>query len=169
AIYDSINDDGYIGWQEVGGTSAGSEQWAALIAIADQGRVLTGASSLDGSTATMKTLYGLYSAPGTSGYSTYTGNFNDIVTGGGRGWGPYYSSGVTAGYDLVTGLGTPKAVPIVSALDDLSAALANELLHAQHVARRLARIAHGRKVANPGVVRHRKTLTPSVLSLQHGG
>jgi subtilase family serine protease len=35
-------------WQGVGGTSAGAPQWAALIAIADQGRALEGLGTLDG-------------------------------------------------------------------------------------------------------------------------
>ena len=60
AIYDSVPDDGYSGWQEVGGTSAGSPQWAALIAIADQGRVLDGKTTLDGPSQTLPDLYALY-------------------------------------------------------------------------------------------------------------
>ena len=40
AVYDSVADQGYVGWQEVGGTSAGAPQWAAIIAIANQARVL---------------------------------------------------------------------------------------------------------------------------------
>ena len=35
-VYDSF--DGGGGWIDVGGTSAGAPQWAALVAIADQGR-----------------------------------------------------------------------------------------------------------------------------------
>ncbi len=39
AVYDTY---GGNGWAEYGGTSAGAPQWAALIAIADQGRALAG-------------------------------------------------------------------------------------------------------------------------------
>jgi subtilase family serine protease len=41
------------GWEQVGGTSAGAPQWAALVAIADQGRALAGLGSLDGATQTL--------------------------------------------------------------------------------------------------------------------
>ncbi len=38
AIYDSIGVSGYSGWFQVGGTSAASPQWAALVAIANSQR-----------------------------------------------------------------------------------------------------------------------------------
>jgi len=122
ATYDSVPYEGVSGWQVVGGTSAGAPQWAALVAIADQGRVLNGEGTLDGASQTMSTLYALYSAPGTSGYSTYASYFNDVTTGGGGShrfrWGGSGSSGNSAapGYDLITGLGSPKAASLVDAL-----------------------------------------------------
>jgi hypothetical protein len=111
----------------VGGTSAGSPQWAALIAIADQGRTLAGSGTLDGASQTLPMLYSLYSAPGSSGYSTYTSNFHDVIDstgGGGLGgrwhwrWGGFggNSSQATSGYDAITGLGSPNAAAIVDAL-----------------------------------------------------
>ena len=49
AIYDSYNNtDGSGPWVEIGGTSLAAPAWAGLIAIANQGRVLAGASTLDG-------------------------------------------------------------------------------------------------------------------------
>src|SRR5262249_33838480 len=56
AVYDSFNGTtlstpfGSISanWTIVGGTSAGAPQWAALIAIANQGRALRGLDSLEG-------------------------------------------------------------------------------------------------------------------------
>ncbi len=49
AVYDSYNDTDNSGpWVEVGGTSLAAPSWAGLIAIANQGRVLAGASTLDG-------------------------------------------------------------------------------------------------------------------------
>ena len=36
---------GTSGWQQIAGTSGGTPQWAALIAIADQGRALSGQST----------------------------------------------------------------------------------------------------------------------------
>ena len=45
-------------WEAVGGTSLGTPAWAAIIAIADQGRA-AGPGSLDGSTQTLPALYPL--------------------------------------------------------------------------------------------------------------
>jgi uncharacterized repeat protein (TIGR01451 family) len=97
-IYDSYNQPG---WQEIGGTSAAAPQWAALIAIADQGRALAGESSLNGLTQTLPLLYSL---PAT--------DFHDITTGGSTG-NPTLNCG--PGYDLVTGRGSPLANQIVTA------------------------------------------------------
>jgi hypothetical protein len=83
------------GWEQIGGTSAGAPQWVALVAIADQGRMLRGLGSLDGASQTLPALYSLSSA-----------DFHD-VTGGRNG----YSAGT--GYDLVTGRGSPRANLVV--------------------------------------------------------
>jgi subtilase family serine protease len=118
AVYDSVNDEGYVGWQEVGGTSAGAPQWAAIVAIADQGRKLAGLSTLDGPSQTLAALYDTYTATSTS----YNDTFNDIVDTGGGGyhfrWGGYGDSNnpATVGYDTATGLGTPKVGGVISAL-----------------------------------------------------
>ena len=122
AVYDSVPYQGSSGWQVVGGTSAGSPQWAALIAIANQGRVLSGQGTLDGVSQTLPALYALYAAPGSESYSAYTSDFNDVIdhTSGGRyhwRWGGYgQSNPATSGYDTATGLGTPKVGQVVSAL-----------------------------------------------------
>src|SRR5258708_18231420 len=58
------------GWTVVGGTSAGAPQWAAVVAIADQGRALNGQSTLDGRTQLLPALYSLS-----------TSDFHDITTG----------------------------------------------------------------------------------------
>jgi subtilisin-like proprotein convertase family protein len=92
AVYASF---GAGGWISVGGTSAASPQWAALMSIADQGRVLTGKSTLDGYTQTLPELYQLPST-----------DFHDITSGNNG-----YSAG--PGFDLVTGLGTPVANKLV--------------------------------------------------------
>ncbi len=100
AVYDTSS---YSGWIQVYGTSAGAPQWAALIAIADQGRALGGQSSLDGSTQTLPTLYGLPA-----------GDYHDITSGSNGGY------TAAAGYDLVTGMGTPRANLIAPALSNQS-------------------------------------------------
>ena len=95
--YDSYNANGGSGWFEVGGTSLSSPMFAGLVAIADQMRASTGRGSLSGT----QTLAALYTAS--------SSDFNDITTG---------NNGFPAltGYDLATGLGTPKANLLVPAL-----------------------------------------------------
>ena len=101
AVYDSTSYDGVKGWQEIGGTSAGSPQWAALIAIADQERVADGMSTLDGISETLPALYSVYSAPNTTAYAIYAKDFHDVGS---------------PGFDTATGLGSPNAPLIVQAL-----------------------------------------------------
>jgi hypothetical protein len=107
AFYNSVDDgSGYVGWQVVGGTSAGTPQWAALVAIANQGRAAVGKASLDGATGTLPTLYNLYNDP-----TAYAKAFNDVT------WGrSSFFTSARVGYDAVTGLGTPKAPGVVDAL-----------------------------------------------------
>ncbi len=89
-------------------------QWAGLIAIANQGRALSGLGTLDGVSQTLPIIYSLYSAPGTSGYSSYTSDFNDIID-------PRnFFEAATPGYDQLTGVGSPKAFNVVDALADIS-------------------------------------------------
>lgn len=92
AVYDTVATGGATGWFQIGGTSAGAPQWAALFAIANQGRALTGQASLPGG------LSSVYNLPGA--------DFHDVTSG---------SNGYTAGagYDLVTGRGTPIANAVV--------------------------------------------------------
>jgi subtilase family serine protease len=92
-IFDSV---GGVGWVEVGGTSVGAPSWAGLIAIADQGLALAGKGSLSNA---QKDLYQLPSS-----------DFNDITSGST----PFHSAG--PGYNLVTGLGSPKANLLIPAL-----------------------------------------------------
>jgi len=107
AFYNSVDDgSGDAGWGVVGGTSAGTPQWAALIAIANQGRAAVGKGSLDGATGTLPTLYALYNNP-----TAYAAAFNDVTVGRSS-----FFLSAHAGYDGVTGLGTPKAAGVVGAL-----------------------------------------------------
>ena len=92
------------GWLLVGGTSVATPIWAGLIGIADQGRALFGGKALDGPN---QTLPGLYSA------IDYTNNYHDITVGNNG-----YPAG--PGYDLVTGIGSPRAngiIPYLSTYD----------------------------------------------------
>jgi hypothetical protein len=99
AVHDSYTFP-YAPWLEVGGTSAGAPQWAALIAIADQGRAVSGLGTLDGASQTLPLLYGMGESP-----------FHDVTFGWNLGG---YAAG--PGYDLVTGLGSPIAGQVVAKL-----------------------------------------------------
>ncbi|MFM7107704.1 MAG: fibronectin type III domain-containing protein [Planctomycetaceae bacterium] len=101
-VYDSYNNTGTAKWSQFGGTSAAAPQWAALAAIVDQGRALAGLGSLDGRTQLLPALYGLAA-----------GDFHDVTTGSSTG-SPSYSA--AAGYDLVTGRGTPVANLVIADL-----------------------------------------------------
>ncbi len=102
-IYDSYDNGSSTPWSSTAsGTSIGAPQWAALIAIADQGRIHAGLTPLNGPTQTLPKIYAL---PAT--------DFHDITTGTSTGT-PSYSAG--PGYDLVTGRGSPRANLIVTGL-----------------------------------------------------
>ena len=83
-----------------GGTSLAAPMWAGLIALGDQARGSAGSLS---STGVLDSLYGAYNS------SNYSADFHDITVG---------NNGFAAGpgYDLVTGIGTPKAQNIVNLL-----------------------------------------------------
>jgi subtilase family serine protease len=101
AVYDSVPLGGTSGWYSVGGTSAGSPQWAALIAIANSMRVANRKPRLSGANSVLYSL---------SRQSAAT-NFHAVTNG---------ACGVlctaTAGYDYVTGIGTPAAASLISVL-----------------------------------------------------
>ncbi|MCX5683065.1 MAG: hydantoinase B/oxoprolinase family protein, partial [Planctomycetota bacterium] len=102
AVYDSY-DYPTSPWMRIGGTSLATPMWAGLMAIVDQGRSLASLGSLDGRTETLPTLYTLP-----------PGDFHDI-TSGNNGY------AAAAGYDLVTGLGTPVANKLIYDLGGISA------------------------------------------------
>jgi subtilase family serine protease len=97
SVYDSYEGNG--GWQTVGGTSAGCPQWAALIAIVDQGRGLSGLGSLDGPSETLSGLYAISHK-----------SFHDVTTGANSNY------AAQVGYDLVTGRGSPVATRLIPSL-----------------------------------------------------
>jgi hypothetical protein len=108
AVSDSFPYQGTnYGWFQVGGTSAGAPQWSALLAIADQGRSLSGQPALD--SINPQEVQGLlYANPA---------SFHDITSGTSSG-SPNYSAG--PGYDYVTGVGSPIANLVVNSLDGSS-------------------------------------------------
>ncbi len=96
AVYNSVPSSAGTGWAEIGGTSEGAPQWAALIALADQGRALRGLGTLSNAQSI------LYTLPAT--------DYHDVTLGTNGG----YPAG--PGYDAVTGLGTPLANLVIQHL-----------------------------------------------------
>jgi subtilase family serine protease len=91
------------GWYQVGGTSAGAPQWAALIALANQGRAAAVSGNGDIYNSTVA------GSPDTINAA----NFVDISSGSNGGDSDDIS---IVGYDLVTGLGSPVANSLIPAL-----------------------------------------------------
>jgi subtilase family serine protease len=106
AVFDSLGDQGFKNWIQVGGTSAGSPQWAALAAIANAGRT----SPLSSTGTTTPTNVAIYNIAKTA-YST---NFRDITSGTNGSCGSVCTAGTN--YDFVTGLGSPLAKALVPSL-----------------------------------------------------
>jgi subtilase family serine protease len=107
AVYDSLGDQGFKNWIQVGGTSAGAPQWAALFAIANAGR---GTLPLGSTSTTTPTNTAVYSIAKTA-YST---NFRDVTSGTNGSCGTLCTA--STGYDFVTGLGSPLANNLVGSL-----------------------------------------------------
>ena len=85
AVYDSTSYQGKAGWFQVGGTSAGAPQWAAIRALG------TNVNNVH-----------FYQDAQTSSYSAH---FRDVISGTNGTCGALCSAGV--GYDYITGLGSP--------------------------------------------------------------
>jgi hypothetical protein len=102
SVYDSFDagptPQGPNSWYGETGTSFSAPAWAALIAVADQGRVVAGLGTLDGPSQTLPLLYQM---PAT--------DFHDVV-GGSNGF------NASPGYDLVTGRGSPVVNLVVQGL-----------------------------------------------------
>ncbi len=92
-IADPYNLDPSDPFEVVGGTSLSAPAWAGLMALVNQGRAAEGESTLNSSSPT-DTHQALYMLP-QSDYNTIASGSNGYMSG--------------AGYNLVTGLGTPVA------------------------------------------------------------
>jgi kumamolisin len=93
------------GWTEVGGTGESAPMWAGVTAIINNARAAQSLGPIGQSL--MPKLYSIYTS------ANYLNDFNDITVGNNG----LYSCGV--GYDLVTGLGTPKVQNLVPAVAPL--------------------------------------------------
>ncbi len=132
AVFDSYPYSGSSGWFSVGGTSAAAPAWAGLVAITDQGLTAAGHSTL----TTTQLSTALYNLP--------SSDFHDVTAG---------SNGYNAGpgYDLITGLGTPKASLLVPGLLAASGVKTSTTVKATAPASQPAAVAtvgHGAAIAS---------------------
>ncbi|WP_022980931.1 S53 family peptidase [Ideonella sp. B508-1] len=99
-----------VGWVSAGGTSLATPQWAGLLAVANALRAQTGLASL---TTPQTALYGGIASKSTS----YAASFLDVTSGS---HGSCSVCSAKAGFDLPSGLGTPQASALLSALSSAS-------------------------------------------------
>jgi subtilase family serine protease len=83
----------------VGGTSAGSPQWAGIAALANQARAKLGKGPIGGNFN--PALYAIYHS------ARYATDFHDITVGNDQLVGTPVGFSAGVGYDLASGLGTP--------------------------------------------------------------
>jgi subtilase family serine protease len=107
AVYSSVPFFGSKGWSQVAGTSAGAPQWAGLAAIVNSLRRAAGKPQMTGMNTA---LYNIAKTPPPS----YGANYHDITSGTNGTCGAICTA--IAGYDYVTGLGSPKANSLINAL-----------------------------------------------------
>ncbi|GHF52727.1 subtilase family serine protease [Deinococcus metalli] len=103
AVYDSTPSQGSSGWLVFGGTSAGAPQWSALIAVVNSGRSAGPLTTTSASTSPF------YSAA--TGSTNSGANYTDITSGTNGTCGSVCSA--STGYDLTTGVGSPRASALV--------------------------------------------------------
>jgi subtilase family serine protease len=90
-----------------GGTSAGSPQWASIVALANQARSKLGKPSLG---YLNKRLYALAES------GAYGSDFHDITVGSNQAAGTPFGYSAGSGYDIASGWGTPQVANLVAAL-----------------------------------------------------
>jgi subtilase family serine protease len=83
----------------VGGTSAGSPQWAGIAALANQARAIAGKGPIGGNLNSV--LYGIYNS------ARYATDFHDITMGNDMLVGSSVGFSAGTGYDLASGIGSP--------------------------------------------------------------
>jgi subtilase family serine protease len=94
---------GFSGWVQIGGTSMSAPQWAALFAITNSIRVGNGKATLG--------------PVNTRLYSLVASDYHDVTSGTNGSCGAVCTA--DPGYDFVTGLGSPQANLVITALASL--------------------------------------------------
>lgn len=99
-----------VKWVSAGGTSLSTPQWAGLVAVANALRAQTAKAALG---APHNALYAqIAQVPG-----SYAAAFADIASGSN---GPCTTCSAKSGYDVPTGLGSPNATALLSALSGVA-------------------------------------------------
>jgi len=93
------------GFYVIGGTSAGSPQWAGIIALADTARAIAGKGRI---AFANPALYSIAQGP------HYAADFHDITVGDNTLAGTSVGFTAGAGYDLATGWGTPNVAHLIA-------------------------------------------------------
>ena len=99
-VYDTY---GGYNWVKVGGTSVSSPDWSAVFAVVNSSRASAGKGTLENA---IPDLYAFYNG---TGYA----DFHDITSGTNGNCGAQCTA--VTGYDLVTGIGSPKVDQLVPA------------------------------------------------------
>lgn len=135
-VYETSPISGQGSWEVVGGTSLGTPAWAAIIAIADQGRAVDGEGSLYGSTQTLPTLYALPAS-----------DFHSVASFSRRAKLP-----ATATANTVTGRGTPNGALLIDGLvtSQLDTPLTTSAT-VERLAAKTSRARAHRKIARPNL------------------
>lgn len=133
-------------WQAVGGTSLGAPAWAGIIAIANEGRMLAGKSSLDGASQTLPLLYSLPSTDFHQPQSAFIGfrRHQSATASAGR--------GTPNGIGLVYGLAYGGIAPALRPATATAAVTAVSPAVAVHTAARAAAPTAAATTAAPKVV-----------------
>jgi len=104
AVYDSFGFGGASGWFQVGGTSAGTPQWAALVAITNSMRAAGRKAHLSSMNSPLYVI----------AKKNLNSEFNAVTQGTNGSCGLWCTA--APGYDYVTGLGSPKANALITVL-----------------------------------------------------
>jgi hypothetical protein len=102
AVYSSTKVDRESGWFQMGGTSAGTPQWAAVVAVANQLRNAAGKSDLVAVRGSARPVHeAVYSA-----MRNRPASLADVLSGSNGMCGAECTAG--SGFDATTGLGSPR-------------------------------------------------------------
>jgi subtilase family serine protease len=106
-VYYSALGPAQAGYYVIGGTSAGSPQWAGIFALANTARASSGKAPLGFANPALYSI-----AAG----ANYNADFHDIIFGDNILFGTSVGFAAGVGYDLATGLGTPNVANLLSDL-----------------------------------------------------